>query len=133
MNYLPFIAAAILAVLGGLHLFYAARDFWSEPRYFAPRDRSLLPLLRATKNIITPNGRDYWTASLGFHFSHSIGVLLFALLIVIASLYQINWLEVLLVGLGAVFTWIAWRCWFHIPLYGCAAATTLMLVGWSMP
>jgi hypothetical protein len=36
-----------------------------------------------------------------------------------------------MIGLGAVLTLIAWRCWFHIPLIGCAVATVLMVVGWA--
>jgi hypothetical protein len=132
VHYLPFLAAGILATLATLHLVYTIRDFMFEPRYFSPRDRSLLPLMRATRNAITPTGRDYWSALLGFHLSHSIGVLLFAMLIALASLHQIDWLKMLLVGLGGVFTWIAWRCWFRIPLYGCAAATVLMLAGWTL-
>ena len=88
--------------------------------------------MQATRNTLTPTGRDYWSALLGFHFSHSIGVLLFALLIVLAGNLEIDWLKVPLVCLGLVYTWIAWRCWFHIPLIGCALATTLMIAGWAV-
>jgi len=131
MDWLPFLAAAMLATLATLHLVYTIHDFLFEPRYFSPRDRSLLARLRTTHNAMTPAGRDYWSALLGFHLSHSIGVLLFALLIVLASLHGMGWLKMLLVALGGVFSWIAWRCWFRVPLYVCAGATTLMLVGWS--
>ena len=132
MKFLPFLAAGILATLAVLHLAYAIHDIMLEPRYFSPRDRSLLDPMRGTRNALTPNGRDYWSALLGFHLSHSIGVMLFALLIVLASLYQIDWLKLLLVCLGSVLTWIAWRFWFHVPFYGCATATALMLAGWSL-
>lgn len=131
MKFLPFLAAGILATLAVLHLAYAIHDIVAEPRYFSPRDQSLLAPMRATRNALTPTGRDYWSALLGFHLSHSIGVLLFALLIVLATLHEIDWLKVGLICLGGVFTWIAWRFWFHIPLYGCAAATVLMLAGWT--
>ena len=110
---------------------FAVRDFGERPRYFRPKDAALLDAMRATKVALAPDGRDYWSALLGFHFSHSIGVLLFALLIVLAGNLEIDWLKVLLVCLGAVYTWIAWRCWFHIPLIGCALATGLMIVGWA--
>jgi hypothetical protein len=130
VKYLPFLAAAILATLGTLHLIYTIRDFALGPRYFAPRDHLLLERMRATHLALAPNGHDFWTTLVGFHFSHSIGVLLFALLIVIASLHQIDWPKLLLVGVGVAFTWVAWRCWFHIPLIGCATATALMAAGW---
>jgi hypothetical protein len=132
VKYLPFLAAGILATLAVLHLAYTIHDFMFEPRYFSPRDQSLLAPMRATRNALTPTGRDYWSALLGFHMSHSIGVMLFALLIVLANLHQTDWLKLFLVCLGGVFTWIAWRFWFHIPFYGCAAATTLMLAGWTL-
>lgn len=123
-------AALIFAGLGGLHLLYTLHDFVRPPRYFRPRDASLLDAMRRTKTSIAPQGRDYWSALLGFHLSHSIGVLLFALLIVIADLYPIGWLQPLLLVICAAYAAIAWRCWFHIPLIGALAATTLLVVSW---
>jgi hypothetical protein len=131
MHILPLAAAGILATLAILHLIYAIHDFVFTPRYFSPRNASLLASMQATRNALTPTGRDYWSALLGFHFSHSIGVLLFALLIVLAGNQGGVWLKVLLVCLGVVYTWIAWRCWFRIPFIGCALATSLMIVGWA--
>jgi hypothetical protein len=130
MQYLPYLGAAILAVLASLHLIYTIHDFISEPRYFSPRDPSLLARMRATHNALAPRGHDYWTALLGFHLSHSIGAFLFALLIVIASVHQLDPLKIFLVLVGLVFTWIAWRCWFHIPLIGCAVTTAFLIAGW---
>lgn len=132
MQILPFLAAGILATLGLLHLSHTVTDLLLEPRYFGPRDASLLADMRATRLAMAPAGRDYWSVILGFNLSHSIGVLLFALLIVLANQHEIGWLKVLLVVLGGVFTWIAWRFWFHVPMYGCAAATALMLAGWTL-
>jgi hypothetical protein len=132
MPYLPLLGAGILTVLAMLHLIYTLRDLFSEPRYFSPADPSLLAAMRATRVRLAPGGRDYWTAILGFHLSHSIGVLLFALLTVLASLHGIGWLKVLMVCVGLVFTVIAWRFWFHIPLIGCALATALMVAGWAL-
>lgn len=131
MNALPFLAAGILFTLATLHLIYTIHDLAFEPRYFRPRDRSLLEGMRATRNALTPTGRDYWSALLGFHLSHCIGVFLFALLIVLASTMPIDWLKIPLAVLGALYTWIAWRYWFHIPLIGCALATGLMITGWA--
>ena len=132
MRMLPFGAAGILATLAIIHLIYTVHDFNFTPRYFIPRDASLLGPMQATRNALTPTGRDYWLALLGFHFSHSIGVLLFALLVVLAGNLEIDWLKVPLVFLGAVYTWIAWRCWFRIPLVGCGLATSLMIAGWAI-
>ena len=132
MQILAFAAAGILATLATLHLIYTIHDFAFTPRYFTPRDAALLAPMKATRNALTPAGRDYWSALLGFHLSHSIGVLLFALLIVLAGNFEIGWLKAMLVCVGIVYTWIAWRCWFHIPLIGCALATGLMIAGWTV-
>jgi hypothetical protein len=93
----------------------------------------LLVAMRETKAAIAPAGRDYWSALLGFNLSHGIGILLFALLIVIAALYHIQWLKPLLVLLGAAFAFIAWRCWFKVPMIGCIAGTALMAAAWLFP
>jgi hypothetical protein len=129
---LAMMAAGLFAVLGALHLAYTVHDFTRRPRYFRPLDISLLAAMRQTRAAIAPTGRDYWSGIMGFHFSHSIGVLLLALLIVIATLYRIAWLKPLLVIVGALFGVIAWRCWFRIPMLGCLAATALAAAAWIL-
>lgn len=130
MNLLAFASAAIFALLGTLHLVYTLHDFGEKPHYFRPRDSSLLPAMRQTTMGIAPGGRDYWSGILGFNLSHSIGVLLLALLIGLAAEYQIAWLKPLLAAIGLVFAVIAWRCWFRIPMWGCLIGTALMSAGW---
>lgn len=125
-------AATIFAILGLLHLGYTVHDSLTRPRYFQPRDPALLDALRQTKVALAPGGRDYWSTSLGFHYSHSIGALLFALLIVVTVQHEIGWLRPLLISVSAVYTLIAWRYWFHIPLAGTAAATVFLAVAWLL-
>jgi hypothetical protein len=130
MTHLPVLGAAIFAILGLLHLTYAIHDFFGTPRYFTPRDKSLLPAMRSTRIALAQNGRDFWAASLGFHFSHSIGVLLFALLIVLQYTQPLFWLGPVLIAVSATYMVIAWRCWFHIPLIATATATIALAAGW---
>jgi len=130
MNFLTIMSAAVFAVLGSLHLVYTLRDFGERPRYFRPADRSLLPAMRKTTTAIGPNGRDYWSGVLGFNLSHSIGVLLFALFIVVTAQYQISWLKPILALVGAAFAAISWRCWFRVPMLGSLIGTALMVAGW---
>jgi hypothetical protein len=132
MNLLAIASAAVFAVLGVLHLVYTLYDFGEKPRYFRPRDASLLPAMRQTRMAIAPNGRDYWSGILGFNLSHSIGVLLFALLIVLAAQYEIMWLKPVLVAVGLAFAGIAWRCWFRIPMWGCLIGTAMMVMAWIL-
>ena len=129
-TWLPFAAAAIIAVLATLHLVYTLHDLFDQPRYFTPRDRALLETMRATKLSLAPTGHDFWSATLGFHLTHSIGLLLFALLIVLSVTTPLPALRPLLIGIALVLTLIAWRCWFHIPLMGCAAVSVLLIAGW---
>jgi len=132
MNLLAMASAAVFAVLGTLHLVYTLHDFGAHPRYFRPRDATLLPAMRQTTTAIARGGRDYWSGILGFNLSHSIGVLLFALLIVLAALYRITWLEPVLVIVGLAFAGIAWRCWFRVPMWGCLIGTALMVAAWLL-
>ena len=132
MNFLTIMSAGIFAVLGALHLVYTLHDFGERPRYFRPADRALLAAMRKTHTAIAPAGRDYWSGILGFNLSHSVGLLLFALLIVVAAQYQIAWLKPILTAVGAAFAAIAWRCWFHIPMLGSLIGTALMMAAWAL-
>jgi hypothetical protein len=58
--------------------------------------------------------------------------LLFALLIVLTVVTPLPALKPLMIGVGLVLTFIAWRFFFHIPLIGVALATALMIVGWLL-
>lgn len=130
MNYPATAAFGVFVILGVLHLAYTLHDFGAKPRYFRPRDAALLPAMRATTMGIAPRGRDYWSGILGFNLSHSIGVLLLALLIIVATLYRITWLEPVLIAVGFAFAGIAWRCWFRVPMWGCLIGTALMIAAW---
>jgi hypothetical protein len=132
MNLPAMASATVFAVLGTLHLIYTLHDFGGRPRYFQPRDATLLPAMRQTTTAIARGGRDYWSGILGFNLSHSIGILLFALLIVLAAQYKILWLEPILAALGLTFAVIAWRCWFRIPMWGSLIGTALMVAGWLL-
>jgi hypothetical protein len=132
MSYLPLAAAPILGILGVLHLTYTVRDIVSRPRYFVPRDPAVLDAMRGTQAALAPNGHDFWSVLLGIHLTHSIGLLLFALLIVLTVVTPLPALKPLMIGVGLVLTFIAWRFFFHIPLIGVALATALMIVGWLL-
>jgi hypothetical protein len=132
MSYLPLAAAAIIGILGLLHLIYTVRDIVSRPRYFVPRDPAVLDAMRGTTAALAPNGHDYWSILLGIHLTHSIGLLLFALLIVLTVVTPLPALKPLMIGVGLVLTFIAWQFFFHVPLIGVALATALMIVGWLL-
>ncbi len=130
MNHMPLVGAAIFAVLGMIHLVYTLHDFGADPRFFLPNDKTLFEAMRKSRTRIAPGGRDYWSGVLGFNLSHSIGVLLFALLIVLATLHNIAWLQPLLVLTGVIYATISYRCWFRIPTTGILIATGIIGAGW---
>ena len=126
---LSYAGAAVLAVLGLLHLIYTTSDLIRGPRYFRPRDRDLLPRLQQTQTAIAPRGHDFWTTLLGFHISHSIGVLMLSLMIVVATAHGISWLGIVTTIVSAAYALVAWRFWFGIPMWGCVVATLLLIGG----
>src|SRR5262249_60632074 len=81
---------------------------------------------------IGPTSRDYWSGILGFNLSHNIGVLVFALLIVVTAQYQISWLKPIPALVGGAFAVISWRCWFCVPMLGSFIGTALIVVSWVL-
>jgi hypothetical protein len=132
MNLLPLGAAGIFALLGALHLIYTLSDMFGRPRYFAPRDPALLEAMRATRIALAPGGRDMWSVYMGFNLTHSLSVLLLALLIVLAVVLPLPALKLPVIALGLLVTLISWACFFHIPTIACAVASALMIVGWVL-
>jgi hypothetical protein len=130
MTNLALAASAIFALLGLVHLSLTLRDFGPRPRYFQPSDATLLDAMRQARTALAPDGRDYWSGVLGFNLSHSLGVLQFALLISLATLFEITWLKPVLVIVGAAYAAISFRCWFPIPTASILLATALMITGW---
>ena len=119
-----------MVLLGLLHLGYTVHDFGARPRYFRPQNAELLTDMREAKTALAPHGRDYWSGILGFHLSHSLGVLQYALLIYLATTFGISWLKPVLVGVGISYGLISYRCWFRIPTIGVSIATALLIIGW---
>lgn len=132
MHLLPLGAAGIFAVLGALHLIYTLSDMFGRPSYFAPRDAELLEAMRATRIGLAPQGRDMWSAYMGFNLTHSLALVMLALLIVLAVMLPLPALKLPSIALALLVTLISWACFFHIPLIACAAASALMIAGWAM-
>jgi hypothetical protein len=130
MTVLAYAAAAIMALLGVMHFAYTLHDCVRQPRFFRPTDANLLDAMRLSRTAIAPVGRDYWSGVLGFNFSHSIGVLLFALLIAITTQNMITWLKPVLIAVAAIYALISYRCWFIGPTIGILLATALLVLGW---
>ena len=122
-------AALIVGVLGTLHLVYT----FSSTRLY-PRDEALIARMQEVSPRLTRE-TTIWRAGLGFHASHSLGAILFA--VVFASLAlapnaPLFGLPVVALA-GAAYLLamlvLARRFWFRIPFRGLAAANVLYLGG----
>ena len=125
-----YIGAAVFGLLGVGHLAYTLSDLFSVPRYFSPTDPTVLDAMKHTHARIAPRGQTYWKTLLGFHLSHAMGVLMFALLIFITAHERVGWMMPITSGIGLTFIVIAWRCWFPPPLVGITIGTLLISAVW---
>jgi hypothetical protein len=118
-------SAAVLLVLGLLHLLYTFRG-----SKLHPRDRALLQSMSEVSPVITRE-TTMWKAWVGFNASHSFGAILFGVIYGYLSLVHPQFLfgsEFLLaVGLLllAGYTFLGKRYWFSIPFRGILASLAL--------
>jgi len=130
------IGLLIIGLLGFLHLVYTFADLKS-PKKFAPTDKTLLPLMQNTGVRLVKNpwpGRSFWGSYMGFHFSHSLGILVFVALYLVLSFITPDILfhpalAAILIGTGAIYATLARLYWFSIPFYGATVSTSLTTLG----
>ncbi len=128
--------AAIFFLLGALHLRLTVRDL-KNPQHFVPARRELLDDLKATRINLTKDAKDFWTSLIGFHFSHSVGVMFYAAVVAYCALVRPDILSDMTVRLGIVivggaYVLMARAFWFKIPFFGAGIGVTLVAVGFSL-
>ena len=122
-------AAAILLVLGAVHLFIT----FAGP-LMQPRDRELQQRMAKVSPVISLD-TTMWRAWQGFNASHALGALLFGAVYGDLALFQRDFLRhaafLLWLGLGALIAWLvlAVRHWFRVPLAGILVATLSYVAG----
>jgi hypothetical protein len=123
------IAGALLfGLLGVLHLVYT---FFTNK--FDARDPSTTVAMKATSPILTRR-TSMWKAWVGFNASHSLGIVLFAVVYLLLAighmplLRQSPALVWLPVFVGASYLVLARLYWFRTPLIGIAIASTCFLI-----
>lgn len=126
---LIFASAAIVFVLGTMHLIYT---FTSNK--FLPRDPALAQKMKQVAPVISRQ-TTMWRAWIGFNASHSLGAMLFGLVYGYLALTQFQFLAQarFLLVLGVLFltsfVLLAKRYWFSIPFFGTLSATILSVSG----
>jgi hypothetical protein len=126
MTWLTLAASVIFACLGLLHFAYTLRDFFATPKYFRPVNDDVFRAMAMTRTAIAPQGRDYWSGVLGFNFSHSLGIVMFAALIAMTAEVSNSGLKPALVVAGLFYTAISYWCWFALPTICIFLATSLL-------
>lgn len=127
------VGSALLLALGAIHLRLTLLDE-RRPRVFAPRDPELLASMQASPLRIDKS-TTVWRASLGFHYSHSLGLIWVGLLF--GSFGIFAWrtlleLPVLLWSapvIALVYLVLSLRYWFKIPAIGAGLAVVLLTLG----
>jgi len=121
--------AAILLVLGLLHLLYT----FSGPK-FDPRDAALKVRMQEVAPVISRE-TTMWRAWIGFNASHAYGAIFFGLMYGYLPLAHKDMFfkSPFLLGIGLVllagYVALGRLYWFSIPLRGIVAATVLYVLG----
>ncbi len=122
-----FASASVIGLLGAVHLFFTFHG-----NKFDPRDAGLAEALQTVSPVISRQ-TSMARAAKGFHASHSLGALLFALvygyLAVNPAAFQLLQHSAFLrtLGLAVLLAYLvlAQRYWFRVPLLGIGIATAL--------
>lgn len=122
-------SAAVVLALGLIHLLYTFRGNNLEPR-----DGDLLQSMKQAHPVLT-RGTTMWRAWVGFNTTHSLGLVMFALVygyLALAAprlLFNAGFLGI--VGLVALlaYTAVARSYFFRAPLRGVLLATALYTAG----
>jgi len=127
---------AVFLTLGLLHLRLTLSDL-KAPRFFAPANAALLEDLKNTRINLRKDVKNFWLSYLGFHFSHSAGLIFYGLVAGYCALARPDILSDMaarigLVAFGASYVLMARAFWFAIPVIGSLIGVTLIAVGMAV-
>jgi hypothetical protein len=128
------LGGAAFGVLGALHAIYTWLDL-RNPRRLVPDDRAVARAMANSSIRISRGATDMWRAWIGFNFSHSLGVLLFAAVAIWAGVYVRvlpAWVLPALILIGCLYLVLALRYWFRIPAIGVAIGTGCLIAAWVL-
>jgi hypothetical protein len=133
MSILVALSAAIILLLGTIHLIYT----FSGAKLI-PRDPALRESMRNVSPVLTRQ-TTMWKAWVGFNASHSLGAILFGLVYGYLAIAHPDFLFrspfLLIVGLAVLASYVvlAKLYWFSIPFIGIsvATATYFAAVAWA--
>ncbi len=135
-NWIITAGALVFFVLGALHLRLTVMDM-KNPKAFIPAKKELLEELQNTRINLRKDVKNFWLSYLGFHFSHSVGILFYACTVMYCALVRPDILSDIVVRIGIVafgasYVLMARSFWFIIPLAGSLIGVSLIAIGIAM-
>jgi hypothetical protein len=128
------LGGAVFGVLGGLHAIYTLLDL-RNPRRLVPADPSVAQAMAHSTLRLSRGATDMWRAWVGFNFSHSLGLILFAALAIWAGA-RIKTVPTAimpaLILVGGVYLVLALLYWFRAPVIGVAIGTGCFITAWLL-
>ena len=130
-----FIAGTIPLILAGaLHALSALVDT-VRPRFFAPIERSVVPVTEGTGlRLVGRNAPSMWRMWLGINISHGLGVFSFALLCLLIATHdfqlveRIDAIRPLTIAFSATYLVLSLRFWFYLPAIVTGTSTACFTV-----
>ncbi len=128
------LGGVVFGVLGGLHATYTLLDL-RNPRRLVPADPAVAHAMANSALRLSGGGTDMWRAWIGFNFSHSLGLLLFAAVAIWAGtrsrMLPVGIVAALTV-IGCAYLTLALRYWFRVPAIGVAIGTGCFATAWAL-
>ena len=132
-----FLAGAVpYLLLGTLHAYHTPQRP-TDRRGLSPADPDLSQAMTRTRMLLTPH-TDLWLAWVGFNLSHSLGVVLFGLAVLLIGRSSSSFdsqAAVFLpfaVAVSGAYVALAVRYWFRIPLAGCLLSFACFVAAWAL-
>lgn len=129
------VGGSIFGILGLLHALYTLADT-RRPRRLVPDNPAVIEAMSSAGLRLSRGGTTMWRAWVGFNFSHSLGLVLFASCCIALGL-SLKALSppkgglLLPVCVGAIYCWLAIRYWFRTPVIGVALGTLCLAAAWA--
>jgi hypothetical protein len=129
------LGSTVFGLLGALHAIYTLLDL-HNPRRLVPVDPAVAQAMASSSLRLSGGRTDMWRAWIGFNFSHSLGLLLVAVL-AFSTGFRIKMLPVgiimpVLTLIGCAYLVLALLYWFRAPAIGVAVGTACFTAAWLL-
>ena len=128
------LGGGVFGFLGGVHAIYTLLDL-RNPLRLVPDDPSVAQAMARSAVRLTSGGTDMWRAWVGFNFTHSLGLLLFAGLAIWAGTRGNRvpaGIMPTLIVIGGVYLVLTLRYFYRSPGIGVAIGTGCFAAAWLL-